>query len=338
MEIEELIGCMLDGTSLSREQSARLMDLLVSDIASDIQRGAFLSGMYFKGATTEELIGFSESLRNHAVAGRIPGVTDIVGTGGDKKDTINVSTAASIVASSLGVRIAKHGNTGITSRHGSADFMKHIGYDFDLSLTSPEDTLKRNSFLYALAPKFNQSFGKFRDVRKKIGHRTIFNLMGPITNPFDPDFLVIGTSDAETVKPLAEVVYGKGKRGYVFHSDEGLDEISPERKTRGYAIGNGVTEIVVDPQEVAGKTVPLEMVTAQDPEECFSKTLGGILGKDLNASVFIALNTAPSLVLNGVVPDLKAGYSAAMNAISSGKAAVQIQKLTSRRVEISETS
>ncbi len=338
MKPEQLVYSVIGGESLDRSQAAAVMDFLVSDEATDIQRGSFLTGLHLKGVSAEELIGFSESLRSHSTAKRLGGLTDIVGTGGDGKSTINVSTASAIVASSLGVRIAKHGNTGFTSSHGSADFMLHAGYDFDTSLSRPEETLGKHGFLYAFAPKFNQSFRKFSDVRKRLGHRTVFNLMGPITNPFDPDVLVIGSSDPASLFPYAEVLRGRGKKGMVLHSEDGLDEISPCARTSGYIVDGSIHEITISPAEITGERVILEEVTTKSPEECFNRTFLGISGKDRSASMFIALNTAPALLLNGIAHSLAEGYGIALHSMRSGTAARKLESITGKGVELREAS
>lgn len=338
MESDRYILKLINGESLTRKDAESLMNCLVSSETSDIRRAAFLTGLHFKGATTEEIIGFSESLRSHSIASRIPGLTDIVGTGGDGKNTINVSTGASIASSALGIKIAKHGNVGITSRHGSADFMKYIGYNFERGVSDPEGALNQNSFLYVFAPRFNNSFASFADVRKKIGHRTIFNIMGPITNPFDPDRLVIGTADEKTSESYAQVLKVRGKRGYVFHSADGLDEISPSAETAGFLISGGVRSVTIVPEDITGRGIDLKNVTTQDPEECFTKTLKGLLGRDRDASSFIALNAAPALVLNGVAGSIEDGYQAAMNAIGEGTVEKQIRKLAAGEAELNEAS
>lgn len=336
MEQSDHVARIIDGQSLDRGDAEHLMDILVSEGSSDIRKAAFLTGLHFKGATTEEIIGFSNSLRKQSLASRIPGVTDIVGTGGDGKNTINVSTAASITASALGIPVVKHGNVGITSRHGSADFMKFIGYDFQRGLNDPSGTLKNDNFLFAFAPIFNPSFARFSEVRKRLGHRTIFNIMGPITNPFDPDYLVIGTADASTSDSYAQVLRGRDKKGFVFHSSDGLDEISPSARTSGFRVDGRVDPIVITPEEITGRNIPLSLVTTPDPETCFSKTLKGLVGVDEAASVFIALNTAPALVLNSIADRLDEGYEIALEALLSGRIEKQIVRLTRGRFEINE--
>lgn len=336
MESEELIMRLLRGNSLGIADAEKLMNILIDREHSDIKKAAFLTGLHFKGATTEEIIGFSQALRNHATASRIPGLTDIVGTGGDGKNTINVSTGAAIASSALGVRIAKHGNIGITSRHGSADFMRFLGYDFESGAIDPQAALEERGFIYAFAPLFNQSFAKFADVRKRLGHRTVFNIMGPITNPFDPDYLVIGTADEATAGSYAEVLLGRGKKGYVFHSTDGLDEISPSAETRGYFVDSTKKELVIVPEDITGRRIDLRNVTTADPDDCFRKTLKGLLGRDEDASSFISLNAAPALVLNGLSRNLEDGYADVMGAIQEGRVEKQLNRLSAGRVNISE--
>lgn len=338
MGAESYIMEIVRGNSLARRDAEKLMDSLISDEATEIMKAAFLTGLYFKGASTEEIIGFSRSLMKHATATRIPGLTDIVGTGGDGKNTINVSTASSIAASALGIRVSKHGNTGITSSHGSADFMKYIGYDLDRGVRNPTETLEKDSFLYVFAPLFNRSFALFSSVRKKIGHRTVFNMMGPITNPFDPDFVVIGTADESSARPYAEVLSGRSKKGFVLHSSDGLDEISPSAETRGFVVNGTVREISIDPEEITGRRIDLSGVITADPRECFTRTLRGLSGKDADSSLFIALNTAPALLINGLAHSLREGYEIAHSAIMDGTVREHMKRLTSGREEFNEAA
>lgn len=338
MVTEDFLARVVMGDSLNAAEARELMDRLISPGSTDVMKASFLSAMYFKGPTPDEIIGFSESLRSHAMGTPMKGLSDIVGTGGDGKNTINVSTAASITASAMGLPVAKHGNTGITSRHGSADFMKFIGYNFDRDFEDPVNTLSTNNFLYVFAPRFNNSFATFRDVRKKIGHRTVFNIMGPITNPFDPENLVIGTADDDTAESLAQVIKGRGRKGYVFHSEDGLDEISPSSITRGYIVNGGIRSITIDPEQITGRKIDLERVVAEDPAECFAKTLRGLFGRDDDTSAFIALNTAPALVLNERAASLEEGYALAMQSINDGKVEKQVKRLAKRSVEVNEIS
>lgn len=338
METDSYLLKIMDGESLTRSEAQGLMDTMVLSDTTDAKRAAFLSCLFFRDITPEEIIGFSESLRSQASASRIPGLTDIVGTGGDGRNTINVSTGASITTSALGIKIAKHGNVGITSKHGSADFMKYIGYDFERSLNDPVHTLESENFLYAFAPRFNNSFARFSNVRKKIGHRTIFNFMGPITNPFDPDFIVIGTADEALTSTYAEVIRRRGKKGFVLHSEDGLDEISPSAKTTGFLVNGGITEIEVVPEEIAGVKIDLKTVIHEEPEECFISTYRGLSGKDRNAMSFIAMNAAPAIMLNGLASSLRDGYEVARNAIEDGAVIKHLSKISQGRGELNEVS
>ena len=188
-ELEKVIA----GNILDRHPASDLMLYLASDNASDSERAAFLSALKLRKETPEEVLGFADAIKSLSTLKKLPNTTDIVGTGGDKKSTINVSTAAALVCSALGIRIAKHGNYSITGAHGSADFIKFLGYNMEYSPFQAEQILERIGFLYILAPRFNSSFSRFARVRNILGFPSLFNYLGPITNPVDPGIVVAGS-------------------------------------------------------------------------------------------------------------------------------------------------
>ena len=326
--MNELLGKLVEQNDLDRAEALNLMNYIITHDVSDSFKAAFLSSLYIKGESPDEISGFAEALRNGAKLGRIPGLTDIVGTGGDGKNTINVSTAASIVASALGVRVAKHGNSAVTGKHGSADFMKYLGYDFSRTgLNAERDLIERN-YVYIYAPLYNSNFAKFSAVRKKLPFRTVFNFLGPLTNPLDPDTMVIGTIDRNLSRIIANVLLEQHKRGFVVTSSDGMDEISPMEKSCIFSIGEKVTESEFYPAEVISENISLEDITADDPATSFTMTLDGLAGKNLKVAQFIALNTAPAIVANGLSGSIETGYDAAMKCIESGKALNQVRKIS----------
>lgn len=309
---------MLNQENLSTYQASKLMDFLVSDHSSDSMRAAFLAGMKIKGVKAEELAGFARSLRECSILKRIPGVTDIVGTGGDHKNTINVSTASAITASSVGVRIGKHGNYASTGIHGSADFLKKIGYKFAMTQYSMESIINSKKFAFVLANQYNQHFQKFSAVRKKLGFSSVLNYLGPITNPLDPDIVVIGCTSREAASMYSEVLLGQKKKGCVISAEDGMDEISPMSPTSLFMVDGSVQEITVFPEELKINDIQMNDISSDDPDTIFSLTMNGLSGKSVNVSRFIAANAAPALLLNGRGTSIADCAELAFNAISDG--------------------
>lgn len=305
-----------------------MMEHLLSQDATEDERDRFLRHTVDNQPSAEEVSGFSRAIRSRSILPRIPGLLDIVGTGGDGKNTVNVSTASAISASALGIGVAKHGNRGITSSHGSADFMRYIGYEMAFTPDEARKRLDRDSFLYLLAPQFNSAFASFTAARKRIGRRTVFNIMGPLTNPVDPDFMILGSFNMETAEIYAKVLSLRSKAGVCFSSTAGMDEISPVGETAMFYVRDGrISRSVVRGESITGETSDLAAITEPDPQRCFQKTMDGLTGRNRQVAQFIALNTAPALILHGRARDMQDAYDAVMRAIESGRVAEQAKRI-----------
>ncbi|MHB1492563.1 MAG: anthranilate phosphoribosyltransferase [Thermoplasmataceae archaeon] len=321
----EILVKVIQGMDLSHEESTTLVKELTSSSASDATRASVLASLFIKGETYEEISGFSKGIKQFSPLTRIPGLTDIVGTGGDGKNTINVSTAASILCASLGIKIGKHGNRSITGLMGSADFLEKIGYSFSKNQKVAEDDIEAKSFSFVLAPMHNSAFSAFSSVRKKLQFRTIFNLLGPLTNPLDPDKVIIGVSSGIDPMIYANVLRIQGKTGYVVSAKDGTDEISISSPTRIIRVSDAITESELIPEKIAGRQYDPESVSGSSKREIFQKTMDGLAGKDEACSKFIAINAAPAIISNGLANDFGSAFNIAMKAILAGKA---MQKLT----------
>ncbi len=293
--------------------------------APDTVKAAFLTALYIKGITPEELSGFSKGIRKlSSISIKVKGLTDIVGTGGDHKNTINVSTAASILLSSK-IKIAKHGNFGITGSHGSADLMKFLGYKFDMTENEILNNINEKNYVYILATMYNQTFARFSNVRKKLGIKTVFNILGPLTNPLDPDKLVLGAYDDETAEVYASVILKQGKRAFIVSST--MDEISPEEDSHIYYVSNGIRKFDLNPIDVAGKKINESNIIEKDPVKSFNIVIDAFKNRNGDAASFIALNAAPALVLNDISKDIKSAYDLCINEIESGNAYKQLRRI-----------
>jgi anthranilate phosphoribosyltransferase len=320
----EIILKSFMGKNLTEYEAEELVIYLVGDEVTESTKAAVLSSLYIKGESLEEISGFSRGLRKFSPLTRIPGLTDIVGTGGDHKNTINVSTAASIVCSALGIKIGKHGNRSVTGLMGSADFLERIGYNFQKNNEGVVLEISKHSYTFILAPLHNSAFSKFSSVRKKLQFRTIFNLMGPITNPLDPDVIIIGVAGGIDPLTYAKVMQNQKKIGYVVSADDGTDEISISSNTKLLKVDGSIREHTINPKEILGRSYDIDEVIAPNKDEIYLKTLEGLSGSNEICSKFIALNAAPAILSNELSQNFNDAYDLALKAIKKGKA---LQKL-----------
>lgn len=316
--MHKLLDRLINGSSLSQPEAEELMMHLIESPDQEVMKAVFLTALAVKGETPEEIAGIACAIKKYSRIGTIPGSTDIVGTGGDMKNTINASTCASIVAASMGIRIVKHGNRAVTGTFGSADFLARLGYDFSFTREEALARVRRHNFLFIMAPMYNDSFSKFSSTRKKIRMPTIFNIMGPITNPADPERSIIGSVSRDLSDKYARVLSTTGKTGMIVTSNDGLDEISMGDVSSVISVMDGIREEKVDPVKITGRKIRLSSVQGKSADEIFRKNLMGLYGEDQDCASFIAINTAPALFLNGMASDLRDGYEAALNQINGG--------------------
>lgn len=300
----------------------------ILDSSSDAEKAEFLRALHHRGESADEVAELAALLRKRATLSPIKGVSDIVGTGGDGLNTINVSTASSIVLSSMGVKIAKHGNFGATSNKGSADFLKYIGYNFEMNQRELDRRLRTASFAFILAPRFNSSFAKFANARKMLPFKTIFNYLGPLTNPADPSNLTLGTTNKKISDLYTDYLVLNSKSGCVIHSDDGMDEISPNTISNVNIIKDGKVETTrFNPKRILGKMIDIEEISRIEARESFELTLAGLNGKNDPASQFISLNSAIALHVNGVFSSIEEAFSESMGLIRSGYVFEHIDRL-----------
>lgn len=295
---------------------------------SDADKISFLTEIHNRGETPQEIAGFAMALREMSkIKLKLPGLTDIVGTGGDGKNTVNVSTGSSILLASMGIKIAKHGNFGITGHHGSADFMKYMGYNFKMSEQKIIKNIEEKNYVYILAPEYNSSFAKFSSARKQLGFRTVFNILGPLTNPLNPDRVVLGTYSNELADLYSKVIMEEGKTGFVVHGSDGMDEISLSSKSLLYSINNKIEKTVIDPEKITGHVVEIQNIAMADPVKSFEMLLAGLSGRNRDVKEFIAINAAPAVILNGLAGNLEEAYDLSINNIENGKAIEKLREV-----------
>ncbi|BAB60197.1 anthranilate phosphoribosyltransferase [Thermoplasma volcanium GSS1] len=319
MGIEDIVL----GLNVDRESAKRLYEIISKEDCSDVCRAAVLTAFHFKGVTREEFMGFLDAIYKPTVS---VDATDIVGTGGDKKNTINVSTASAIVAASLGIPVAKFGNRSSTGAYGSADFMADAGYSFPRDVEAALHRLKSNNFVFMLAPTFIPEFKIFSTVRKRLGFPTLFNYLGPVLNPLAPKKRVIGSASTEMMDVYSYILNELGYQAIIIRGQDGMDEITPFNFTDVIYVDGSVEKYVVDGRSISND-VRYDKISSQDPSLIRKFNFMGLKGENEDAAKFIALNTAPVLILNKKAGNYEDAYRLALEAIKSGQAYEKLEAI-----------
>ncbi|NQT87150.1 anthranilate phosphoribosyltransferase [bacterium] len=329
--IREAIAMLLDGTDLSDEQATAVMNQIMSGDATDAQIGAFLIALRVKGETVEEITGCARVMREKAtrIAAPFADVLDTCGTGGDASGTFNISTATAIVAAGAGCRVAKHGNRSVSSSSGSADVLKALGVNIEADTATVERCIAEAGIGFLFAPLLHGAMKYAIGPRREMGVRTIFNILGPLTNPAFASRQVLGVYDARLVEPLARVLGNLGSvRCLVVHGDDGLDELTTTAPSQVAELDGGeVTCWTLEPEDVGLPRASLDDLKVAGPDESAAAIRGVLAGEAGPKRDIVALNAAAAIVAGGKADDLKAGIAVAVAAIDSGAAAATLAKL-----------
>ena len=336
--IQEAIAQILDGESLDRSQAYAVMDEIMRGDATQAQIAGFLVALRAKGETTDEIAGCAEAMREHVlpVHPTRDDVVDVVGTGGDGARTFNISTVAAIVAAAAGAAVAKHGNRAVSSASGSADVLEALGFRLEQPPERIAESIDRLGFGFMFAPAHHPAMRHAAPVRRELGTRTIFNLLGPLTNPAGVRAGIFGVYAPGLVPRIADVLAALGSRhAYVVHGAYGIDELSPAGPNLACEVRDGkVTERVIDPSELGlGPSSPEEL-TGGTPEEnarTAREILDGASGAKRDA---VLLNAAGAIAASGHAADLHEGLAQAAEAIDSGGARERLDELVAFTVEV----
>ena len=326
----EFIKKVTYGNSLTENEAEQAMQLIMEGRATPAQIGAFLTALVCKGENEEEIAGFARTMRHFAIAVKGPkGLVDTCGTGGDGKFTYNISTAAAFIVAGLGIPVAKHGNRSVSSRAGSADVLEALGVNIDLSPEGVEACLNEVGLGFIFAPRFHQAMRHAAGPRKEIGIRTVFNLLGPLTNPACPDYQLVGVYAPHLTEPVASVLSRLGcKEAFVVHGMDGLDEVTLAAPTKVTRVKGGVQEtFIFHPRDAGMSLVPLGELVGQGAQEnarIIREVLAGRRGPKRDAAL---VNAAFALWAAGVVSDVKEGITMARESVDSGKAAGKLEEL-----------
>lgn len=335
MDIKQALARVVDRQDLDAEEMRAVMHQVMTGGATDAQIGAFLVALRMKGETIDEIAGAVEVMRSLATHVHIEAehVVDIVGTGGDEANLFNVSTAASFVVAAAGGKVAKHGNRSVSSNSGAADLLEAAGVNLHLSPEQVACCVEELGVGFMFAPAHHSAMKHAIGPRRELGLRTIFNILGPMTNPAGVNRQLVGVYSDQLCRPIAEVL-GRlgGKHIMVVHSEDGLDEISIAADTRVAEFKNGeLREYRLSPQDFGLPEQTLEGLAVQDAEASLA-LISDALGKQRSphsrkAADMIALNAGAALYVAGLGGDLGEGVSLAQDAIGSGLAWSKIYDL-----------
>ncbi len=329
--IKEVIAKVVDHLDLSEDEMMDAMTRIMSGEASDAQIGSFITALRMKGETIDEITGAAKAMREkalHISAGSGP-VVDTCGTGGDRSGTFNISTTAAFIAAGAGVKVAKHGNRSVSSKSGSADLLKSLGVNIEAEVDKVEDCLRTAGIGFLFAPLMHGAMRYAIGPRREMGIRTIFNILGPLTNPAGADCQVLGVYDGSLTEPLAYVLSRLGtRRAMVVHGMDGLDEITLTAETKISELMNGnVKTYMFKPEEYGLKRCEIDDIKGAGPEDNAQITLDILNGVEGPKSDIALINAAAAISVGGNVHDLDDGLASARESVKSGSARKKLEQL-----------
>ena len=331
MNIKDAINAVLNNTDLTRTEMQSVMEQIMTGQCSDAQIGGFLVGLRAKGETVDEIAGAAAVMRQLAtpVAVNANHLVDIVGTGGDSAGTFNVSTASTFVAAAAGATVAKHGNRSVSSKSGSADLLEAAGVNLNLSAEQVKQCVEQVGVGFMFAVNHHAAMKYAIGPRRELGARTVFNLLGPLTNPASVPNLLLGVFSRDWLRPVAEVMRELGaEHVLVVHSSDGLDEISIAAETWVAELNGGeISEYQVAPEDFGIQRSSLEPLKVADAEESLAMVKTALSQADHPAAHIVALNAGAALYAAGVAETLQQGVERALETIGSGAALEKLNEL-----------
>ena len=329
--IQDALGELLDGRDLGRERAREVMDTIMSGEATPAQIGGFLVALRLKGETADEIAGCAEAMRAHVlpVKAKRDDLVDTAGTGGDGGKTFNISTAAALVAAAAGAGVAKHGNRSVSSKAGSADVLESLGFRLELPPERIAESIDELGFGFMFAPTHHPSMKHAAPVRKELAARTVFNVLGPLTNPAGARAQIVGVYSPLLVPVIADVLATLGaKRAFVVHGAHGIDELSPTGSNLVYEVVDGtVRRREIDPLDLGVERCDPDELrggTADENAERIREVFRGGNGGRRSA---VLLNAAGAIAAAGHAEDLREGLELARAALDSGAAAERLDAL-----------
>ena len=330
--MSKFIESLKKGKNLSFDESKTLFNELMEGKYDENSIIEILDTLSKKGETKDELAGGIFVLREKASKVEADKNTiDTCGTGGDGQNSLNISTAAAIVLASMGVKVAKHGNKAVSSNCGSADVLEALKININLKPDEAEESIKQFNFAFMFAPNYHLAMRHVGPARKKMGKKTIFNLIGPLSSPAQVKRQVIGVFDEKWMMPFAEALKENGVvHAFIVHSEDGMDEISPFAKTNVVELKDKtIKEFVIDPKNLEIDSVNKENLKGKNAEYNSEKIIEIFKGKKNEFSQSVALNVAAGLIVSGKESDFKMSYEKAVKHLSSGQVFKHLVKIQS---------
>jgi len=329
--IQEAIRKAVEGVHLTEDEAAAAMEAIMEGEATPAQIAAFITALRIKGETVDEIAGCARVMREKAakITPRRTPLVDTCGTGGDGANTFNISTAAAFVAAAAGAAVAKHGNRSVSSRCGSADVLEALGVRIDLTPDAVRECIDQVGIGFLFAPLFHSSMRHAVGPRKEIGIRSVFNVLGPLTNPASAQAQVVGVYDAALTEPLARVL-GRlcVREAYVVHGQPRLDEISISGETQVSHLKDGeVHTFRIRPEDAGLKTWPAETIAGGDAQHNAAIIRSVLKGKEGPQRDVVLLNAAAALLVAGLAKDLMDGVARAAESIDRGRAYEKLEAL-----------
>jgi anthranilate phosphoribosyltransferase len=329
--IQDALQRLLDGRDLSREDARAVMGQVMAGEATPAQIAGFLVALRAKGETADEIAGCAEAMRAHVLVVRPErdDLVDTAGTGGDGARTFNISTAAALVAAAAGAAVAKHGNRAVSSASGSADVLEALGFQLELPPERIARSIDELGFGFLFAPAHHPAMRHAGPVRRELATRTVFNVLGPLTNPAGARSQVVGVYSPELVRTIADVLASLGaRRAFVVHGAHGIDELSPAGPNLVCEVVDGrVVERTIDPLELGVPRCSPGELAGGSPDENAATIRDVFAGADGGRRSAILLNAAGAVAAGGLARDLREGLELAREALDSGAAGERLERL-----------
>lgn len=329
--IKEAIAKVIKGNDLTEAEMVSVMNEVMTGGASPAQIGSFLTALRMKGETVDEITGAARVMREKATRIEAPAgdVVDTCGTGGDEAMTFNISTASAFVAAGCGITVAKHGNRSVSSRSGSADVLKSLGVNIEAEVEKVEECLREAGIGFLFAPLLHGAMKHAAPVRREIGIRTLFNVLGPLTNPAGAKRQVMGVYDPDLTDILAKVLHNLGSvHAFVVHGDDGLDEITLSASTKVTELKDGgIRTYHIKPEDFGFERCTAIELKGGDPDVNAGIILGILKGKKGPQRDVVLLNSAAAIAASGKTGSLEEGIAMARGSIDSGEALGKLEAL-----------
>lgn len=330
LTVRDTLERLAQGHSLTRVQAAGLMGLIARGEVGSVQFGALMMGLRGKGETVEEMVGFASVIREEALEVQVQGpILDTCGTGGDRSGTFNISTTAAFVAAAAGATVGKHGNRAVSGSCGSADLLEALGIVVDLGPKGVRYTLEKTGMGFMLTSAFHPTARPASGLRRELEMRTLFNVLGPLTNPAHAQYQLVGVSEAELGPKMIEALRELGStRSLVVHGDDGLDELTLSGPSWVYELHRGrITSYRLTPEQIGLSRTPTSELVGGGPQTNAEITRSVLRGEKGPRRDVVVLNAAAALLAAGIVGDLAEGTRSAVRALDSGKAMEKMRTL-----------